>query len=89
MNEDYLKYWRVVRYFIKAKYGLTQADLDMLLFLKSEGYFDKAKFDEFDNLMSWDKDRFKLLLRDGWIQVFRKRNGPTKTVYMFPISVKG
>ena len=88
MNEDYLKYWRVIRYFIKSKYGLTQADLDMLLFLKSERYFDKAKFDEFDNLMSWDKDRFKLLLRDGWIQVFRKRNGPTKTVYMLSYKCK-
>tara|TARA_R100000734_G_C3317018_1_gene109817 strand:- start:364 stop:798 length:435 start_codon:yes stop_codon:yes gene_type:complete len=88
MNEDYLKYWRVIRYFIKAKYGLTQADLDMLLFLKSERYFDKAKFDEFDNLMSWDKDRFKLLLRDGWIQVFRKRNGPTKTIYNLSYKAK-
>ena len=27
---DCLKYWRVIRYFIKAKYGLTTADLDML-----------------------------------------------------------
>ena len=67
MNNDYLKYWRVIRYFIKAKYNLTQGDLDVVLFLNSEGYFDKAKFDEFDELLSWDEGRFKRLLRDGWI----------------------
>ena len=44
-DKDYLKYWRVVRYFIKAKYGLSQADLDILLFLYSEKYFSKDKFD--------------------------------------------
>ena len=28
---DYLKYWRVIRYFVKRKYGLSQAELEMLL----------------------------------------------------------
>lgn len=71
-KHDYLKYWRVIRYFFKAKYGLNQADLDMLLFLNSEGYFTKDKFEEFNELLSWDKDRFDRLLRDGWLQVFGK-----------------
>jgi hypothetical protein len=79
--QDYLKYWRVVRYFIKAKYGLTQADLDILLFLYSEKYFSKDKFDEFDELISWDEDRFDKLLRDGWLNVFRKKEGNRRKVY--------
>jgi hypothetical protein len=33
---NYLKYWRVVRYFINAKYGITQPDLEMLIFLYDE-----------------------------------------------------
>ena len=70
---DCLKYWRVIRYFIKQKYGLTTGDLDMLLFLYSEDIFSKEKFEEFDNLLSWDEDRFDRLLRDGWIEVFRRR----------------
>jgi len=78
---DYLKYWRVIRYFIKAKYGLTTGDLDMLLFLYSEDIFSKAKFEEFDNLLSWDVDRFDRLLRDGWIEVFRRRRKKYKTLY--------
>ena len=40
---DCLKYWRVIRYFIKSKYGLTTGDLDMLLFLYSEEIFSKEK----------------------------------------------
>ena len=71
----------MVRYFIKAKYGLTQADLDILLFLYSEKYFSKDKFDEFDELISWDEDRFDNLLRDGWLNVFRKKVGNRRTVY--------
>jgi hypothetical protein len=84
---DYLKFWRVIRYFYKIKYGLNQADLDMLLFLYSESYFSKDKFIEFDELLSWDEHRFDRLLRDGWIQVFRKRMGARKALY--DISYKG
>ena len=78
---DCLKYWRVIRYFIKQKYGLTTADLDMLLFLYSEEIFSKKKFEEFDNLLSWDENRFERLLRDGWIEVFRRRRKKFKTLY--------
>jgi len=81
MQSDYLKYWRVIRYFIRAKYKLTTADIETLLFLKTESYFGKDKFREFRKLLSWDKSRFERLLRDGWIQVFRKRTGKSKTLY--------
>mgnify|MGYP003624346569 FL=1 len=79
--KDYLKYWRVVRYFIKSKYGLTTADLDMLLFLNSEGYFSKDDFYEFNELLSWDKNRFENLRTNGWIEVFRKNKGKQKAIY--------
>jgi hypothetical protein len=69
--DDYLKYWRVIRQYIKARYELSQADLDMLLFLYSEGYFGKDKFREFAQLVSWDVNRFDRLLTQGWIENFR------------------
>jgi hypothetical protein len=59
----------------------------MLLFLYSESYFSKNKFIEFDELLSWDEDRFDRLLRDGWIVVFRKRMGHRKALY--ELSYKG
>ena len=81
MQNDYLKYWRVVRYFIKIKYGISTGELDMLLFLYSEKYFGKEKFKEFNELLSWNVNRFDQLLKKGWIEVFRKRVGIHKTLY--------
>lgn len=81
MKSDYLKYWRVVRQFIKVKHGLSQSDLDILLFLKSEEYFSKDKFKEFDDLISWERNRFERLRQEGWIEVFRKRMGKRKALY--------
>jgi hypothetical protein len=89
MKSDYLKFWRVVRYYIKAKHGLTESDLDILLFLYSEGYFDKDKFSEFDNLISWNKNRFEDLRQAGWIEVFRKRDVSKKKKAIYQLSFKG
>jgi len=86
--DDYLKYWRVVRYFVKAKYNITQGELEMLLFLKTEGYFSKDKFDEFDELLSWSVNRFDKLRRDGWIEMFRKNDGKRKALYQLSFKSK-
>ena len=32
-DHDYLKYWRVIRFWVKATYQVGTADLEMLLFL--------------------------------------------------------
>lgn len=84
---DYLKFWRIIRYYYLARYKMTQQDLEMLLFLYSEQHFDKDKFYEFNNLLGWDKGRFNRLLRDGWVEVFRKHYGKRRTLY--EISFKG
>lgn len=57
MKSDYLKYWRVIRNYVKVKYKLSQSDLDMLLFLYSESYFDRQKFKEFNAVLGWEKDK--------------------------------
>ena len=80
-DHDYLKYWRVVRFWVKATYGIGTPELDMLLFLYSEQVFNKSKFEEFNELMSWDEKRFRMLLRDDWIHVWRKRKGNETTLY--------
>jgi hypothetical protein len=88
MHNDYLKYWRVIRQYIKIKYNLTQSDLDILLFLKSEDYFSKDKFEEFNEVLSWDKQRFEKLRQLGWIEVFRKRVGKHKALYQLSFKAK-
>lgn len=75
-QDNYLKYWRVIRQWVKIKYSLTQCDLDMIFFLYSEDYFDRDKFEEFDRLLGWNKNRFNLLINSGWIEVFRHGMNP-------------
>jgi len=78
---DYLKYWRVIRYFIKEKYNLSLSQLEMLLFLYSEDVFSTEKFAEFNQLMSWDKKRFYKLKKQGWIELFRPKTSRKKPLY--------
>ncbi len=78
---NYLKYWKVIRQYYKSKFGLFQADLDVLLFMYSEGYFTRAKFDRYDKILSWDKERFNRLLREGWFEVFRPKEGNKRIIY--------
>ena len=40
-KSNYLKHWRTVKFYIKAKYELSEAELELILFLYSEGYFTK------------------------------------------------
>lgn len=79
--EDYLKFWRVISYYFKSKHELTSAELDVILFLYSEKYFDKGKFREFNELLTWDRNRFEKLIENGWIVIFRTRLRGKKNVY--------
>ena len=66
-ERDYLKYWRVIRYFVMRKYKLNTQELDMLLFLYSEEYFNVDKFKEFNKLLGWNKNRFNKLRKEGYM----------------------
>lgn len=88
MQHNYLKYWRVIRYFIKDKYGLNQGELDILLFLYDEKYFSRSKFQEFNELISWNNSRFDKLLKNGWIESFRVPTEGTKDRAIYKISYK-
>tara|TARA_B100001559_G_C16286039_1_gene522915 strand:- start:27 stop:476 length:450 start_codon:yes stop_codon:yes gene_type:complete len=80
-NPDYLKYWRVIRYFVKRQYNLTTGELEMLLFLNSEDIFSRDKFEEFEQLMPWSDDRFFKLKKQGWIELFRPKTSRRKPLY--------
>ena len=81
-TRDYMKYWRVIRYFVKRKYQLNTAELDMLFFLYSEEYFTIDTFKEFNELLGWNKNRFTKLKKEGWIEVVSNaRPGKVKSLY--------
>ena len=87
-DHDFLKYWRVIRYWVKAKYGLGTPELEMLLFLYSEQIFNKSQFKEYEELMYWDINRFNKLLKQEWIHVWRKRSGNETTLYELTYKAK-
>ena len=71
-DNDYMKHWRVIRYWATRRYDVTPPELDILFFLYSERLFNYSKFLEFCNIMSWDRARFKTLKDKGFIHVWRK-----------------
>ena len=81
MKNDFLKHWRVVRFYIKKKYNIGQADLDILLFLYSEGRFTRQIFNDYSQIVSWDRKRFKRLVDSGWIITWRKSHGRSFSIY--------
>ena len=85
---NFLKYWRVVKYFVKRKYELSESDLEMLLYLYDEGKFDMISFKEFSNILHWDRDRFWKLKQRGFINVWRKRNEVANKRPIYELSLK-
>lgn len=69
---NFLKYWRVVRYYIRKKYNITGPEHDLLLYFYDMPYFKKEDFVNYQNLMSWDRRRFVALKRKGLIHEFRR-----------------
>lgn len=70
-HQNVLKYYRVVMYWVKANYDLNQSDIDMLFFIYDIPLFTSSDFDEFAKMVSWDRNRFKRLKKDGWIVKYR------------------
>lgn len=72
-QHNFLKYWRVVKYYIKDKYKISSSELDMLLFLYDENVFTRKIFNSFSETMSWDKNRFSSMVESGYIKKWRDR----------------
>ena len=72
-KSDYMKHWKIVRNFAKARYDFSVPDLDMMFFLYSEEYFTKDKYREFEKLLRWESNRFDKLLKNGWIENYKKK----------------
>ena len=86
-SRDYMKYWRVVKYWAKNKYDITTGELEMMFFLYSEGLFNKDQFEEFNKLIGWNKNRFKDLLAREWIIKWRNHTNRERALY--ELSYKG
>ena len=85
---NFLKYYRVVRYYIKKKYDITLMELDMILYLYDMPFFRKEDFNYYGNTMSWDKKRFYDMIKKGLIKEWRPGKEQYAKAKMFELSHK-
>ena len=71
------KYYRLVRKWACKTYNLKDADLELLIYLDCKGRFTRQEFIDGVYTMSWDKNRWERLRREGWIEAWRHRNRTT------------
>ena len=83
-----LKYYRLVRKWACKTYNLNDADLELLIYLDCKVRFTRNDFINGVYTMSWDKDRWERLRRDGWIDVWRQRNRTTQKYTIYTTSFK-
>jgi len=82
------RYYRLVRKWACKTYGLTDADLELLISLDCIGRFTRKEFQDGEYIMSWDKLRWDRLRREGWIEVWRQRNRTTIKYTIYKTSFK-
>jgi hypothetical protein len=79
---EYLKYFKVVRAYVKAKYAVSLDDLEFLLFLSPEKVFNKKRLKLAEVGMSWDPKRLDSMIRRGLIGQLREK--PTALYTLTP-----
>lgn len=82
------KYYRLVRRWACKTYNLTDADLELLIYLDCKGHFTRNDFISGVYTYSWDKARWERLRKEGWIDVWRKRNHTTIKYSIYEVSFK-
>ena len=83
-----LKYYRLTRKWVCKTYGLTDAELELLIYLDCKNRFTRNEFIDGTYTMSWNKNRWEKLRREGWIEVWRQRNRTTIKYTVYKTSMK-
>jgi hypothetical protein len=85
---DFMKNWRTIRYFYKRKYGLSESELEIVLYLYNEPPFSREDFLLASNTMHWKMDRFYDLRERGFIVVWREKNEVENRKALYDLSFK-
>jgi len=84
-----LKHYRLIRKWACKTNGLTDADLELLVFFDCLGHFTKRDYMDGKLTCAWDKLRWDKLLKEGWIVVWRQHNRTTQKYNIYKVSFKG
>ncbi len=83
-----LKHYRIIRKWACKNNNLTDADLEVLIYLDCMDFFSKYDFEQGVYSYSWDNRRWSRLLKDDWITVWRHRNRTTQKYNIYKVSFK-
>ena len=84
-----LKHYRIIRKWACKNNGLTDAELELLIYLDSIEYFTKKDFIKGTYSYSWNNRRWNKLKNKDWIVVWRNRNRTTQKYNIYKVSFKG
>jgi hypothetical protein len=83
-----LKHYRIIRRWACRNNGLTDSDLELLIYFDCLEFFTKQDYKTGTYTYSWDKMRWDRLLKEGWIVVWRERNHTTQKYHIYKVSFK-
>lgn len=83
-----LKYYRLTRKWACKQYNITEPELELLMFLHAERRFTAKKFKDGEYLLSWDKNRWLRLRKQGWISVWREGDNKYNKAWIYTTSRK-
>ena len=84
-----LKHYRIIRKWACRNNELTDADLELLIYLDCIDLFTRHDFKIGTYSYSCDNRRWNRLLKQGWITVWRNRNRTTQKYNIYKVSFKG
>ncbi len=87
-DANIFKYYRLTRKWACKTYGLSDADLELLIYLDCKKRFSRKEFIDGVYTMHWDKNRWERLRRNGWIEVWRQGDRKKSIGSIFKTSFK-
>tara|TARA_R100000322_G_scaffold23768_1_gene15682 strand:- start:54 stop:500 length:447 start_codon:yes stop_codon:yes gene_type:complete len=84
-----LKHYRIIRKWACKNNDLTDAELELLIYLDCIDLFTKKDFEIGAYSFSWNNRRWSKLIQNDWIQVWRHRNRTTQKYNIYKVSFKG
>jgi len=88
-NLNLLKHYRIIRKWACKNNGLTDADLELLIYLDCIDMFTINDFKIGTYSYSWDNRRWNKLIQNNWVVVWRHRNRTTQKYNIYKVSFKG
>ena len=84
-----LKHYRIIRKWASRNNDLTDAEIELLIYLDCIDLFTIKDFKMGTYAFSWNNRRWNKLIQENWIEVWRHRNRTTQKFNIYKISFKG